>query len=56
MELKWDDHDQTLTLSDRQGSYPGMVATHSFLVRILQSDFSWTETLLVYDGKRQTVS
>ena len=43
IEFLWNDHSRTLTISQRVGSYPGMLQTRQF-------------TIILPDGKEQTVS
>ena len=43
IEFQWNDHSRTLTISQREGSYPGMLETRQF-------------TIILPDGKQQTVS
>ena len=47
----WNDHARTLTIGQRQGEYPGMLATRQFTV-VLPDGTSRTVT---YDGSVQTI-
>jgi alpha-D-xyloside xylohydrolase len=42
ISFRWDDRSRTLTIGDRQGSYPGMLTTRRFVI-------------VMPDGQRQTV-
>lgn len=35
IEFEWDDEEQTITIEDRKGSFPGMLQEREFLVRIV---------------------
>ena len=49
--LKWNDRARTLTIDKRQGSYPGMLATRKFNVKVVGGD----EKSVSYNGKRVSV-
>ena len=52
IQMKWNDRTRTLTILDRQGSYPGMLQSRQFTI-VLPDGTSKTVT---YDGTQQTVS
>jgi len=61
--LGWNDATKTLTLGAREGSYPGMLASRTFQIVLVQSGkavaFSFTPTpdrSVTYDGSAQDVS
>ena len=35
IEFEWDESDQTLTIENRKGSFPGMLPERNFIVRIV---------------------
>ena len=49
--FKWNDRARTLTIDKRQGSYPGMLATRQFNVKIV----GHPEKSISYNGKRVSV-
>ncbi len=58
IQFNWDDAARTLTIGDRQGSYPGMLATRAFNVVLVEKNkpvgFSFTPTpdqTVNYQGK-----
>lgn len=60
--LDWDDKKKTLTISDRNGSFPGMLATRTFNIVLVNttrgggSDHaSQPDTVVTYTGKKITV-
>ena len=50
--FKWNDKTNSLTIDKRQGSYPGMLATRTFNVKVVGR----AEKVVSYDGKRQTIN
>jgi alpha-D-xyloside xylohydrolase len=51
--LRWDDAAATLTIGAREGRYPGMAETESFIVRFLQKDGSWKDLPVTYTGQQK---
>lgn len=49
--FEWDDANQTLTVGERQGSYPGMLQQRTFNVSIAGG----RNVQIVYNGERQTI-
>ena len=49
--FKWNDKTSTLTIDKRQGSFPGMLTTRKFNIRIAGS----IGESINYDGKRKTI-
>ena len=37
IEFEWDESDQTFTIEDRKGSFPGMLQERVFIVRIVDT-------------------
>ena len=50
--FKWNDKARTLTVGKRQGSYPGMLATRKFNVKVVGG----AEKMVAYNGKQQNIS
>jgi alpha-D-xyloside xylohydrolase len=50
--FKWNDKARTLTIGKRQGSFPGMLGTRQFKVKVIDGG----ERCVTYNGKQQTVS
>ena len=50
--FKWNDKARTLTIGKRQGSYPGMLTTRKFNVKVVGG----AEKVVTYNGKQQTIS
>jgi alpha-D-xyloside xylohydrolase len=60
--LHWDDSGKTLTLNDREGSFPGMLQEHTFRIVIAGKDHGVgisesksAEATVVYKGTKMTV-
>ena len=60
--FKWDDAKKTLTIGDRKGSFPGMIAEHKFnIVRVENKKgigINSSETfdkVVIYNGKKVVV-
>ena len=51
IELQWDDHSRTLSISKRIGSYPGMLQTREF--KIVLPDGK--QQTILYDGQQKTI-
>ena len=51
IQLTWNDHSKTLTIGKREGSFPGMLATRTFNVKIVGG----TQKSVTYSGKAVTV-
>lgn len=51
IRLSWNDKAKTLTIGKRQGSFPGMLATRTFNVKIVGG----TSKTITYNGKSTTV-
>ena len=52
----YDDSSKTLTISDRQGEFPGMLKERTFtVVYVSASDAKGKESVVKYDGKKQEV-
>ena len=50
--FKWNDKARTLTIGKRQGSFPGMLATRKFNVKVVGG----AEKVATYNGKQQVIS
>ena len=50
--FKWNDKARTLTIGKRQGSFPGMLGTRQFKVKVIDGG----ERCVTYNGKQQTVA
>ncbi len=50
--FKWNDKTRTLTIGKRQGSYPGMLTTRKFNVKVVGG----AEKSVTYNGKQQNIS
>ena len=50
--LKWNDKARTLTIGKSQGSFPGMLATRKFNVKVVGG----AEKVVAYNGKQQIIS
>ena len=48
----WDDAFRTLTVDAREGSFPGMPGTRTFLLRVAGTDGTAT---LTYDGRSVSI-
>ena len=55
-ELDWDDATRTLRLGARQGSFPGMVPTRRFEVRLCNAGAPTPNRTIIYDGAAQSVA
>ena len=62
IQFDWNDHDRTLTLADRKGSFPGMVNVRDFKIVLVTpsnaSGLNKTEakgTVVSYDGHKKIV-
>jgi len=53
--LHWDDRARTLTIGDRQGSYPGMVAERQITVHLAGSDAAG-DRRVQYRGQRLAIT
>ena len=60
--LHWDDGVRTLTLGAREGSFPGMLAEHTFRIELVREDHGVgigeardADTTIVYKGARMVV-
>lgn len=51
IEFKWNDKKRELTVGDRRGSFPGMIAARTFRVKVAGSD---KEAAVTYTGKAVT--
>lgn len=51
IEFKWNDKKRELTVGDRSGSFPGMIAARTFRVKVAGSD---KEAAVTYTGKAVT--
>ena len=51
IEFKWDDKKRQLTISDRKGAFPGMIADRTFRVKVIGSDDTAT---MRYNGASLT--
>lgn len=51
IELQWDDHSRTLSISKRIGSYPGMLQTREF--KIVLPDGK--QQTILYEGQQKTI-
>ncbi len=51
LPMKWDEQTRTLTLEERSGSYPGMLASRKFRV-VLYGGSSPVEKAITYTGKK----
>ena len=55
--LAWDEESRTLTIGDREGSYPGMLESRRFRVKVVDAShpFVWNPDVaareVVYEGK-----
>ena len=61
--LHWDDAKQTLTIGERQGKFPGMLANHTFRVVFVAgahgagiAPFANPDRIVSYTGKTITVT
>ena len=50
--IHWDDASHTLTVDAREGSFPGMPGTRTFLLRVAGTDGTAT---LTYDGRSVSI-
>lgn len=56
ISFSYDDSSKTLTISDRQGEFPGMLKERTFtVVYVSASDAKGKESVVKYDGKKQEV-
>ena len=59
--FKWNDKDQILTIEDREGSYPGMLNTRKFNIKIINSvekngkSYSIKEKSIKFSGKQKKI-
>ncbi|WP_410795615.1 TIM-barrel domain-containing protein [Parabacteroides sp. FAFU027] len=53
--FKWDDKSKTLTIADRKGTFPGMLAERKFHVVKIAANGNKTEKDVVYKGKKVSV-
>lgn len=53
VHLTWNDAKATLTIGAREGRYPGMAQTESFVVRLLQKDGTWKDLPVSYHGQEK---
>ncbi|MDP4203183.1 MAG: glycoside hydrolase family 31 protein [Bacteroidota bacterium] len=53
--FKWDDKSKTLTIADRKGTFPGMLAERKFHVVKIAANGNKIEKEVVYMGKKVTV-
>jgi alpha-glucosidase (family GH31 glycosyl hydrolase) len=51
--LKWDDAKATLVIGAREGRYPNMAETESFVVRLLKKDGIWKDMSVSYTGQEK---
>jgi alpha-D-xyloside xylohydrolase len=51
IQLTWNDRSKTLTIGQRQGSFPGMIATRTFNVKVIGG----TTKTVTYTGKSVSV-
>lgn len=54
ISFRWDDKKRTLTIEDRKGSFPGMLTTRKFNIRVMQQK-PGSNTSVNYDGKQVKV-
>ena len=50
--IHWDDASRTLAVDAREGSFPGMLGTRTFLLRVAGTDGTAT---LTYDGRSVSI-
>ncbi len=55
INFKWDDKSKTLTIADRKGTFPGMLAERKFHVVKIAVNGNKTEKDVVYKGKKVSV-
>lgn len=58
ISFNWNDKTRTLTIGDRQGEYPGMLANRKFNIRLMTPDASgagMSPKTVEYDGKSASV-
>nr|MBP6307501.1 DUF5110 domain-containing protein [Opitutaceae bacterium] len=55
-ELTWNDATRTLRLGARQGSFPDMIPTRRFEVRLCGASQPATGRTITYDGSAQSVT
>jgi alpha-D-xyloside xylohydrolase len=51
IQLTWNDRSKTLTIGKREGSFPGMIATRTFNVKVIGG----TQKSVTYSGKALTI-
>ncbi len=53
--FKWDDKSKILTIADRKGTFPGMLAERKFHVMKIAANGNKTEKEVIYTGKKVSV-
>lgn len=56
IRFTWDDANRTLTISDRNGSYPGMLKNRRFNLTVMKPGKQNTETVMIKADKRVSYS
>jgi alpha-D-xyloside xylohydrolase len=57
--IYWNENDQTLTISTRIGTYPGMSASRTFQVKIIGSDIDASgdnDITILYNGETKILA
>jgi alpha-D-xyloside xylohydrolase len=56
IQISWKNSNNTLTISDRKGSYPGMLQARKFRIHIVNGEKSGNEDKIVnYEGKKNII-
>ncbi len=55
IDFTWNDAAKTLTINDRKGSFPGMLASRSFTVKVMGKEQGAGAKVISYAGKKMSV-